>query len=59
MDMRSGAARIAVITLAVIGALLVLSGVGMFFMHGTMMGGRPLHGLFSSMMGICRGMMSG
>jgi hypothetical protein len=58
MDMRSEAARIVVITLAVIGALVVLGGAGMLFTHGAMMGTSPLHGLFSSMMGMCRGMMA-
>lgn len=58
MDMRSGAVRIVVITLAVIGALVVLGGVGMLSMHGAMMGGSSLHGLLSSMMGMCRGMMA-
>jgi hypothetical protein len=58
MDMRSGAVRIVVITLAVIGALVVLGGVGMLSLHGAMMGGSSLHGLLSSMMGICRGMMA-
>ncbi len=57
MDMRSGATRITVITLAVIGALVVLGGAGMLFAHGAMMGSSPLHGLFSSMIGMCRGMM--
>lgn len=58
MDMRSDAARILVITLAVIGALVVLGGAGMLIMHGSMMGNTPLHGLFSSMVSLCRGMMS-
>ena len=57
MDMRSGAVRIVVITLAAIGALVVLGGVGMFSMHGAMVGGTSLHGLLYSMMGICHGMM--
>ena len=57
MGIRSGAVRIVVITLAVIGALVVLGGVSMFSMHGAMMGGSSLHGLLSSMMGMCRGMM--
>lgn len=57
MEVRSGAVRIAVITLAVIGALVVLSGVGMLSMHGAMMGGSSLQGLLSSMMVACRGMM--
>lgn len=38
MDMRSGAVRIVVITLAVIGAVVVLGGVSMLSMHGGMMG---------------------
>lgn len=57
MDMRSGAVRIVVITLAVLGALVVLGGVGMLFMHGAMMGGSSLHGLLPSMIGTCRSMM--
>lgn len=57
MDMRPGATRITVITLAVIGALVVLGGAGMLFAHGAMMGGSSLYGLLSSMMGMCRGMM--
>jgi hypothetical protein len=59
MDMRSGAIRIVVIILAVIGALVVLGGVGMLSMHGAMMGGSSLQRLFSSMLAACRGMMGG
>jgi hypothetical protein len=59
MDMRSGAIRIVVIILAVIGALVVLGGVGMLSMHGAMMGGSSLQRLFSPMLAACRGMMGG
>lgn len=59
MNMRLAAARVAVITLAVIGGLAVLGGVSMLFMHSTMMGGTPFHGLLSSMRGMCQGMMGG
>jgi hypothetical protein len=44
MDMRSEAVRIVVITLALIGALVVLSGVGMLVIHGAMIGGSSLTG---------------
>jgi hypothetical protein len=57
MDMRPGAARIVVITLAVTGALAVLGSVGMLLAHGATMGSFRDHGMFSSMTEMCRGMM--
>lgn len=57
--MDSTAAKIALVVLALIGALVLLSAFGMFFMHTSMMGGSPLHGLWSSIAGMCRGMMGG
>jgi hypothetical protein len=57
MNVWSGAARVAVILLAAIGALAVLGTLGMAFMHGAMMGSMPFHGAFSSMLAACRGMM--
>jgi ABC-type phosphate transport system auxiliary subunit len=59
MVMDSTAAKISLVVLAVIGALVVLSAFGMFFMHSSMMGNSTLHGLWSSMAGMCRGMMGG
>ena len=57
--MDSTAAKIALVVLAFIGALVVLSAFGMFFMHSSMMGSSMLNGLWSSMAGLCRGMMGG
>lgn len=59
MNVRSDATRILVITLAVIGALVVIGSAGMLVMHSSMMGDTPLHGLFSSMAAMCHGMMGG
>ena len=55
----STAAKIALVVLALISALVLLSAFGMFFMRTSMMGGSPLHGLWSSIAGMCRGMMGG
>ena len=52
-------AKIALVVLAAIGALALLSTFSMLFMHSSMMGGSSLHGLWSSMTGMCRGMMGG
>lgn len=59
MVMDSTAAKIALVILAVIGALVVVSAFGMFFMHSSMMGSSTLHGLWSSIASMCRGMMGG
>ena len=59
MDIWSGAARVAMMVLAVIGAFVVLGSLGMLFMHGSMMSGLPFQGAFSSMLAACRGMMGG
>ena len=55
--MDSAAAKIIIITLAVIGAFVLLSTVGMLFMHTSMLGGAPFHGTWTSMVNLCRGMM--
>lgn len=59
MVMNTTPAKIALAVLAVIGALVLLSAFGMFFMHSNMMAGSTMHGLWSSMAGMCRGMMGG
>ena len=56
--MNSIVGRAIIITLAVLGALALLAATGMFFMHSTMMGGATSHGMWSSMTGMCRGMMA-
>ena len=55
--MNSPIGKTIIIALAVIGALALLAAIGMFFMHSTMMGGTTSHGMWSSMTGMCRGMM--
>lgn len=57
--MDSTAAKITLVVLALIGALVLLSAFGMFFMHSSMMAGSSLHGLWLSMASMCRGMMGG
>ena len=52
-------AKIALVVLASIGVLMLLSAFGLFFMHSGMMGSSLLHGLGSSMAAMCRGMMGG
>ena len=59
MVLESTAVKIALGMLALVGALVLLSAFGMFFMHSSMMGGSTLHGLWSSIAGMCRGMMGG
>lgn len=60
MNIWPGAARIAVVVLAVIGAFVVPGSLGMPFMHGAMMRGLlPFQGAFPSMLEACRGMMGG
>lgn len=59
MVTKSTPGKIVLIALAILGALFVLSTVGMLFMHSSMMGGSPLHGFMSSIAGMCRGMMGG
>ncbi len=59
MVMSSTLAEIALGMLAVIGALVLLSAFGMFFMHSGMTGGSALHGFWLSMANMCRGMMGG
>lgn len=59
MVVESTAGKIVLIALAVVGALTVLSVFGMFFMHFTMMGASPFHGLTSFMPWTCRSMMGG
>lgn len=59
MAIGSTAAKIALVVLALIGALVLLSALSMFFMHSSMMGDSAMHGLWSSMAGLCRGMMGG
>ena len=57
--MDSTAAKITLVVLALIGALVLLSAFGMFFMHSSMMGSSSLHGVWLSMASMCRGMMGG
>jgi hypothetical protein len=57
MTIESMAGKIILITLAILGALFVLSMVGMLFMHSSMMGGSPMHGFMSSIARMCGGMM--
>lgn len=45
------------IILATIGTIALLGTAGMFGMHSTMMGGSASHGLWTFMLGMCRGMM--
>lgn len=59
MTIESTAGKIILITLSILGALFVLSAVGMFFMHSSMMGGSPVHGFVSSIARMCGGMMGG
>lgn len=59
MTIESTAGKIILITLAILGALVVVSAVGMLFMHSSMMGGSPMHGFMSSIAGMCRGTMGG
>ena len=47
------------IFLATIGTIALLGTAGMFGMHSSMMGGSAFHGLWSSMVSMCRGMMGG
>ena len=51
--------KVMLIILAIIGAVVLLSAAGMFGMHSTMMGGSASHGLWTSMVSMCRGMMGG
>jgi hypothetical protein len=55
--MNSPIGKTIIVALAIVGALALLGALGMFFMHSTMMGGANSHGMWSSMTGMCRGMM--
>jgi hypothetical protein len=59
MVMNSIPAKIALVVLAVTGALVVLSAFGMFFMPSSISGGSALHALWLSLASVCRGMMGG
>jgi hypothetical protein len=59
MDINSTAGKIVLIFLAILGALVILSAIGMLFMYSSMMGSAPLHGVMSSMFRVCGGMMDG
>lgn len=59
MAVGSTVAKIVLVVLALIGTLVLLSALSMFFMHSSMMGDSALHVLWSSMAGLCRGMMGG
>ena len=52
-------AKVMLIILASIGAVVLLDAAGMFGMHSNMMGGSAPHGLWTSMLSMCRGMMAG
>ena len=47
--------KVMLIILATIGTITLLGAAGMFGMHSTMMGGSASHGLWTSMLGMCRG----
>ena len=51
--------KVMLIILATIGTIALLGTAGMFSMHSSMMGGSAFHGLWSSMVSMCRGMMGG
>jgi len=51
--------KVMLIILATIGTIVLLGAAGMFAMHSTMMGGSVSHGLWTSMVSTCRGMMGG
>ena len=51
--------KVMLIILATIGAAVLLGAAGMFGMHSSMMGGSAPHGLWTSMLSMCRGMMGG
>lgn len=57
MVMDSTAAKAVFVVLAIIGVVALLAAASMLFMHSSMMGGFQAHGLFSSMVNMCRGMM--
>lgn len=49
--------KVVLIVFAVLGALFVLGAVSMATMHSLMMGSASSHGIWASMVGMCRSMM--